>query len=97
MPYHNHIDFELTEFLYKTVRMSAGSIDTLSQLIHTSVIAHGTGPDDINLFACNADLLATIDTTLVGDIPWKVSQTRSLFRFSELTSLSLDMIRWLVT
>ena len=70
-PYRDRVDFELTEFLYKTVQMSGGSIDTLSQLIRATVIAHGIGPDDIDLFACNNDLLGTIDTTLVGDVPWQ--------------------------
>ena len=70
-PYCDCVDFELTEFLYKTVQMSAGSIDTLSQLIHASLIAHGTGPDDVNLFTSNSDLLAKIDVTLVGDVPWQ--------------------------
>ena len=70
-PYRDRVDFELTEFLYKKVQMSAGSIDILSQLIRASIIAHGTGPDDIDLFAHNNDLLATIDATLVGDVPWQ--------------------------
>ena len=70
-PYRDHVDFELTEFLYKTVQMSASSIDTLSQLIRASVVAHGAGLDDVDIFVSNADLLAKIDTTLVGDVPWK--------------------------
>ncbi|KAF8259050.1 hypothetical protein EI94DRAFT_1618197 [Lactarius quietus] len=71
MPYRDRIDFELTEFLYKTVQMSAGSIDTLSQLICATIIAHGTSLENIDLFACNVDLLAKINATLVGDVPWQ--------------------------
>jgi len=70
-PYRDRVDFELTEFLYKTVQMSAGSIDTLSQIIRASLIAHGTGPDDVDIFTSNSDLLAKIDATLVGDVPWQ--------------------------
>ena len=70
-PYRDRVDFELTKFLYQTVQMSAGSIDSLSQLIHATLIAHGTDLDKINLFACNDDLLATIDATVVGDVPWQ--------------------------
>jgi hypothetical protein len=34
---------------------------------------------------------------VVGEVSACVSWTRSFIRFSELESLSLDMIRWLVT
>lgn len=71
MPYHDCVNFELTEFLYRTVQISAGSIDTLSQLICATLITHGTGPDNIDLFARNDDLLAKIDTTVIGDVPWQ--------------------------
>jgi hypothetical protein len=33
----------------------------------------------------------------MGTITWLMSRTRSFIRFSELESLSLDTIRWLVT
>ncbi|KAF8269034.1 hypothetical protein EI94DRAFT_1829142, partial [Lactarius quietus] len=72
-PYHNHMDFELTEVLYTKVQMSGKSIDTLSQLWHASLINHGIHPDDINLFKWNNSLLVTIDTTPVGDMPWEGS------------------------
>ena len=51
--------------------MSANSIDTLSQLLRASLLAHGVQPGDINLFERNDNLLATIDSTLVGDVPWQ--------------------------
>ena len=70
-PYRDRVDFELTEFLYQTVQMSAGSIDMLSQLIHATLIAHGAGPDNIDLFTRNDDLLTKIDATVVGDVPWQ--------------------------
>ncbi|KAF8265259.1 hypothetical protein EI94DRAFT_1772410 [Lactarius quietus] len=39
-PYHDHVDFELTEFLY-------------TKLWRASLINHGIHPDDINLFEWN--------------------------------------------
>jgi hypothetical protein len=51
--------------------MSGTSIDTLSQLLRASLVAHGVQPDDINIFERNDSLLATIDSTLVGDVPWQ--------------------------
>jgi hypothetical protein len=70
-PYHDHVDFELTEFLYTKVQMSGNAIDTLSQLWCASLINHGICPNDINLFKWNDSLLVTIDLTPVGDVPWQ--------------------------
>ncbi|KAF8258727.1 hypothetical protein EI94DRAFT_1774111 [Lactarius quietus] len=70
-PYHDCMDFELTEFLYTKVQMLGKSIDTLSQLWCASLINHGIHPDDINLFKQNNSLLATINATPVGDVPWE--------------------------
>ena len=70
-PYRDRVDFELTEFLYTKVQMSGNSIDTISQLWRASLINHGIPSDDINLFERNSDLLATIDSTPIGDAPWK--------------------------
>jgi hypothetical protein len=52
--------------------MSGNAIDTLSQLWHASLINHGICPNDINLFKQNDSLLATINLTPVGDMPWQV-------------------------
>jgi hypothetical protein len=70
-PYCDHVDFELTNFSYRRVWMSGASVDTLSQLIHASLVTHGVAPDNINLFASHADILSTIDLTPVGDVPWQ--------------------------
>ena len=69
--YRDRVDFELTEFLYTKVQMSGNSIDTISQLWRASLINHGIPSDNINLFERNSDLLATIDLTPIGDVPWK--------------------------
>ena len=71
MPFQDRVDFELTEFLYSKVRMSGASIDFLSQLWHASLVNHSVGPDDINLYEQNSSLLATIDVTTVGSMPWQ--------------------------
>src|ERR1700761_1107854 len=70
-PYRDRVDFELTEFLYAKVQMSGKAIDTLSQLLRACLLNHGVLPDDINVFERNADLLATIDSTPVGNVPWQ--------------------------
>lgn len=70
-PYHDRVDFELTEFLYSKVRMSGASIDLLSQLWRASIVNHGVPPEDINLYQRNSSLLATIDSTPVGDVCWQ--------------------------
>ncbi|KAF8256393.1 hypothetical protein EI94DRAFT_1648683, partial [Lactarius quietus] len=70
-PYCDRVDFELTDFLYRKVRMSGTSVDTLSQLIHASLITHGTAPDDINLFKSHTNILSMIDSTPFGDVPWQ--------------------------
>ncbi|KAF8267188.1 hypothetical protein EI94DRAFT_1841439, partial [Lactarius quietus] len=70
-PYHDRVDFELMEFLYTKVQMLGKSIDTLSQLWRASLINHGIHPNNINLFEQNDSLLATIDATPVGDVPWE--------------------------
>jgi hypothetical protein len=65
------VDFELTEFLFTKVQMSGNSIDTLSKLLRASLITHGIHLEDINIFEHHDSLLATIDSTLVGDVPWQ--------------------------
>ena len=67
-PYRDRVDFELMEFLYAKVQMSSKAIDTLSQLLRACLLNHGVLPDDINVFERNTDLLATIDSTPVGDV-----------------------------
>ena len=51
--------------------MSGRSIDTLSQLLRTLLINHGVLPNNINVFERYSSLLATIDSTPVGDVPWQ--------------------------
>ena len=70
-PYRDRVDFELTDFLYRRVRMSNASVDTLSQLIRATLITHGVAPDDVNLFESNANMLSAIDSTPLGDVPWQ--------------------------
>jgi hypothetical protein len=51
--------------------MSGRSVDTLAQLWRASLINHGIPPDDINLFERQDGLLATIDSTPVGEAAWE--------------------------
>ena len=70
-PFQDRMDFELTEFLYSKVQMLGASINFLSQLWHASLVNHGVGPNNINLYERNSSLLATIDATTVGSMPWQ--------------------------
>ena len=51
--------------------MSNASVDTLSQLICTTLITHGVAPDDVNLFKSNANMLSAINSTPLRDVPWQ--------------------------
>ena len=70
-PFLDRVDFELTEFLYSRVQMSGAAIDFLSQIWRASLVNHGVVPDNINLYERNSGLLATIDATTVGGVPWQ--------------------------
>ena len=74
--------------------MSAHSIDSLSQLIHATLVAHGIRPENINFFKRNDNLLATIDSTLPGNVPW---QGLSMSYNGPLLQLDGDIPTWMGT
>ncbi|KAI6019026.1 hypothetical protein PISMIDRAFT_13684 [Pisolithus microcarpus 441] len=67
-PYHNQMQFETAEFLFKNAEMSAGNIDRLCNLwggsLHTE--KGGYAP----LFADHKHLYKTINSMPLGDVPW---------------------------
>ncbi|KIO07298.1 hypothetical protein M404DRAFT_23786 [Pisolithus tinctorius Marx 270] len=67
-PYGSQLRFETAEFLFQNTEMSATNIDRLcdlwGQLLHTE---QGS---NMPPFADHKELYNTIDTTLLGNIPW---------------------------
>ncbi|KIO14670.1 hypothetical protein M404DRAFT_17529 [Pisolithus tinctorius Marx 270] len=66
-PYHNQLEFELTDFLFTHAEMSAKKLDTLLEIWAASLLALGGDP----LFNNHAELYHVIDSTCVGEVPWE--------------------------
>lgn len=64
-PYESRTHFEMADFLYREVEMSAGKINRHMELL--AALYPEPGPP----FADSEDLYATIDATPLGDQPWK--------------------------
>lgn len=67
-PYHNHVEFELANFLYRTNQMPQSQINTLMGLWTLSL--HENDPTLQPPFSNHQDLLQTIDSTRLGNAPW---------------------------
>ncbi|KIN97816.1 hypothetical protein M404DRAFT_39480, partial [Pisolithus tinctorius Marx 270] len=66
-PYHNRLEFELAEFLFKHAEMPANQIDTLLEIWAASLLELGGNP----LFANHTDLYRVIDSMSVGAVKWE--------------------------
>ncbi|KAH7903898.1 hypothetical protein BJ138DRAFT_971089, partial [Hygrophoropsis aurantiaca] len=66
-PYRNRVEFETADLLYKRIQMSEGNMNLLFDLWAATLIKHNDKPP----FANQADLLAVIDSTPLGDVPWQ--------------------------
>ena len=66
-PYWNRLEFETTKHLFSDAQISAGKIDNLLYLWGLSLAVHQDKPP----FADHKDLYETIDSTPIGDAPWK--------------------------
>jgi Plavaka transposase len=66
-PYNNQVQFEVADFLYCHNQMSGGDINFVLNLWAASLAAH----DDTPPFTSCADMYETIDSTSIGNIPWK--------------------------
>ncbi|KAH0835018.1 hypothetical protein J3R83DRAFT_10753 [Lanmaoa asiatica] len=64
-PFTSRAQFELAEFLYQKVQMSAGKTDTLMDILAS--LYDGQDPP----FGSHADLHKSIDAILYGDCPWQ--------------------------
>lgn len=65
-PFTSHAQFELTDFLYRHVQMSAGNIDTLMELWESYLVAdHGHSP----YIHCK-EMYQRIDAIPYGKVDW---------------------------
>ena len=67
-PYQNWVEFKAAHFLYCQTQMSAPNINTLLDLWAATLLKHGDAPQ----FANAPDLYNTIDSMLLGDVPWQI-------------------------
>jgi hypothetical protein len=70
-PFRDRVEFELADFLYTQVQMSAGKINALLDLWAASLFKHGDEPP----FADDDDLYTTIDSIPHGDVTWECFST----------------------
>ncbi|KAJ7723744.1 hypothetical protein DFH07DRAFT_759380 [Mycena maculata] len=73
-PYEDQVRFELSDFLFRKVQMSAKNIDNLLEMWALSMMKH----EDLGPFHDYKHIYETIDATSVGDAPWKCFQTEPL-------------------
>ncbi|KAG2016559.1 hypothetical protein CC2G_009715 [Coprinopsis cinerea AmutBmut pab1-1] len=66
-PFNDRTHFEITDFLYRRVRMPAGRVNELMTLWAAHAVMTGGSPPFLN----SDDLHATIDAISHGDAPWK--------------------------
>ncbi|KAI6155534.1 hypothetical protein BKA82DRAFT_4326700 [Pisolithus tinctorius] len=66
-PYHNRLEFKLTDFLFTHAEMSAKKLDMLLEIWAASLLALG---GDL-LFNNHAELYRVIDSTCVSEVPWE--------------------------
>ncbi|KAJ7840102.1 hypothetical protein B0H14DRAFT_3696876 [Mycena olivaceomarginata] len=73
-PYDSSVQFNIADFLFRRVQMSAGNIDFLLEQWALSMMQHG----DLGPFQDYQHLYETIDSTKLGDAPWQCLQTEPL-------------------
>lgn len=66
-PYESRLQFEATDFFYTRNQTSNGDIDFLLNLWAASLAEHGAKPP----FTSHEDVYKTIDSTVLGDVPWE--------------------------
>lgn len=66
-PYWIQLKFETTKHLFSNAQTSAGKIDNLLYLWGLSLAVHQDEPP----FADHKDLYEMIDSTSIGNVPWK--------------------------
>jgi len=65
-PFDSHDEFELADLLFQRAEMSKSNIDDLFQILKTRVAGEGGAAP----FESCAELYATIDSIIEGEVPW---------------------------
>ncbi|KAJ6467182.1 hypothetical protein C8R47DRAFT_990496 [Mycena vitilis] len=73
-PYEDSVQFNIADFLFRKVQMSAKNIDYLLEQWALSLAKH----EDLGPFQNYQHLYETIDATKVGDAPWQCLKTEPL-------------------
>ncbi|KAJ6472013.1 hypothetical protein C8R45DRAFT_1164738, partial [Mycena sanguinolenta] len=73
-PYRDSVQFNMADFLFRKVQMSAKNIDFLLEQWALSLMKH----NDLGPFENYKHLYKTIDATKLGDAPWQCFQTEPL-------------------
>ncbi|KAF8806288.1 hypothetical protein BYT27DRAFT_7191619 [Phlegmacium glaucopus] len=83
-PFNDQLQFQVADFLYHKVEMSAGNINELMDIWSLSKSKEG----DISPFSSHEHLYATIDAIKHGDAPWKS------FTISYVGDIGLNVPSW---
>ncbi|KAK7008370.1 C2H2-type domain-containing protein [Favolaschia claudopus] len=70
-PFEDEVQFKLADFLFRKVQMSSTNIDALLEMWALSMMKH----DDLGPFRDYKEIYEAIDSTSVGDAPWKCMVT----------------------
>ncbi|KAJ7669939.1 hypothetical protein DFH06DRAFT_1372426 [Mycena polygramma] len=73
-PYEDSVQFNMADFLFRKVQMSAKNIDYLLEQWALSLAKH----EDLGPFQDYQHLYETIDATKLGDAPWQCLKTEPL-------------------
>ncbi|ETW86550.1 hypothetical protein HETIRDRAFT_307777 [Heterobasidion irregulare TC 32-1] len=66
-PFHDRLEFETGEFLFRRQHMSNNGIDELMDLWAASLLKHHAEPP----FSSHGDLDSVLDSIKVGNVPWQ--------------------------
>ena len=72
MPFNSEAQFKLADLLYRCAQVSALNIDTLLEIWAQSVHEFDTSAP----FKSHDDIHTTIDSSMLGDIPWQCMVTQ---------------------
>lgn len=66
-PFENRASFETADFLFRRARMPQAQVDDLMKLWAATLLQH----DDLPPFNNHVDLLQSIDSSTLGNVPWE--------------------------
>ena len=70
-PFHNRIEFEMAEFLYKRCQMSGSNINILMELWAAYSALQDPEISNLSPFSDYKDMYSTIDAIPIGGVPWQ--------------------------